>query len=75
MGKKIKRIAQETKYFRPEINHCPHCGSKLEYCHTVSRKAVTTLEGVFKIVNMGYRCCNEQCSRRETVYRSAEDES
>jgi len=75
MGKKIKRIPQETKYFRPEIHHCPHCGSKLEYCHTVSDKTVTTLNGVFKIVNMGYRCSNGLCSNRETVYRSAEAES
>jgi hypothetical protein len=74
MARKFQQTAQETKYFRPEFQKCPHCQSKLEFCHSVSNKTVVTLEGVFKIVNMGYRCGNEQCSNRETVYRSAEAE-
>lgn len=74
MARKYKQNEQETKYFRPEIHHCPNCQSKLEYCHTVSKKTVVTLEGVFKIVNMGYRCVNAQCTD-QNVYRSAEAES
>lgn len=64
-----------TEYFRPEINVCPHCQSKLKFCHTVSRKVVSTLTGVKKIINMGYRCGNAKCDFSHVVYRSAEAES
>lgn len=73
MRTKNRLIPQETKYYRPEITHCPHCHEKLEYCHTVSRKVISTLGGVYRIVNMGYRCSNNHC-QDHTVYRSAEAE-
>lgn len=73
MRPKNRLVAKERKYYRPEIQHCPHCQTKLAYCHTVSNKLVATLKGVFQIVNMGYRCPNPDCSSR-TVYRSAEAE-
>jgi hypothetical protein len=60
MCTKNKNIPKESKYFRPEIKYCPHCGTKLEYCHSVSNKMITTLDGVYNVVNMGYRCNNTQ---------------
>lgn len=75
MRTKNKNIPKESKYFRPEIDDCPHCGTKLEYCHSVSNKTITTLDGVYKVVNMGYRCNNNQCSKSGAVYRSAEAEN
>jgi len=63
----------ESKYFSPEISDCPNCEGKLGYCHPVWRKTVSTLNGEFKIINLGYRCGNDACDNR-TVYRSAEAE-
>lgn len=71
MRTKKRLIAKETKYFKSEIQNCPHCDSKLAYCHSVSKKTISTLDGVYTIVNMGYRCTNESCSHPDTVYRSA----
>jgi alkyl hydroperoxide reductase subunit AhpF len=36
MRTKNKNIPKESKYFRSEIQNCPHCGTTLEYCHSVS---------------------------------------
>lgn len=72
MRTKNRLDSKETKYYKPEFKNCPHCNVKLDYCHTVSRKTISTLEGVYTIVNMGYRCSNEHCSNPETVYRSAQ---
>ncbi len=74
MRTKNRLISKETKYYKPEFQNCPHCDSKLNYCHTVSRKTISTLEGVYTVVNMGYRCSNEHCSNADTVYRSAQAE-
>ena len=53
MRTKNRLVADETKYFRPEFSGCPTCQSKLDYCHTVSKKTISTLDGVKTIVNMG----------------------
>jgi hypothetical protein len=74
MRTKNRLTSSETKYFKPEIEKCPYCKSKLEYCHTVSKKTISTLSGVITIVNMGYRCSNINCSHSNTVYRSAQAE-
>jgi hypothetical protein len=63
----------KTKYFRPEITHCPDCGEKLRYCHPVWRKTISTLKGEYKIVSKGYRCENPSCANT-VVFRSAEAE-
>lgn len=73
MRPKNRLVAKERKYYRPEIQYCPHCQTKLAYCHSVSNKLVVTLKGVFQIINMWYRCPNPDCSSR-TVYRTAEAE-
>jgi len=72
MRTKNRLIAEEIKYFKSEFSSCPFCHSKLEYCHTVSKKTISTLNGVKTIVNMGYRCSNSECERASTVYRSAQ---
>lgn len=73
MRTKNRLNAIESKYFSPEIKTCPECGEKLSYCHPVWRKTISTLDGEFKIINLGYRCENSNCSNN-TVYRSAEAE-
>ena len=72
MRTKNRLISEETTYFKPEISSCPTCQSKLEYCHTVSKKTISTLTGVKTIVNMGYRCTNSECKNLSTVHRSAQ---
>jgi hypothetical protein len=46
----------------------------LDYCHTVSKKTISTLHGVKTIVNKGYRCANPECKNASTVHRSAQAE-
>ncbi|WP_096190889.1 transposase [Neobacillus soli] len=74
MRTKNRLVADETKYFRPEFSNCPTCQSKLDYCHTVSKKTISTLNGVKTIINMGYRCTNPNCENGSTVFRSAQAE-
>ncbi|MCM2531945.1 transposase [Neobacillus pocheonensis] len=74
MRTKNRLVADEIKYFRPEFSNCPTCQSKLDYCHTVSKKTISTLNGVKTIVNMGYRCTNPECKNISTVFRSAQAE-
>jgi hypothetical protein len=71
MRTKNRLVADEVKYFKAEFSNCPTCQSKLEYCHTVSKKTISTLDGVKTIVNMGYRCSNNECENVSTVFRSA----
>ncbi|MCM3763295.1 transposase, partial [Alkalihalobacillus oceani] len=63
----------ESQYYSPEIKNCPACDTKLSYRHPVWRKTISTLKGEVKIVNLGYRCQNEECSNT-TVFRSAKAE-
>ncbi|WP_391203276.1 transposase [Psychrobacillus sp. L4] len=74
MRTKNRLVATETKYYRPEFSNCPTCQSKLDYCHTVSKKTISTLDGVKTIINMGYRCTNPTCENASTVFRSAQAE-
>lgn len=74
MRTKNRLVADETTYYKPEFSTCPTCQSKLNYCHTVSRKTISTLDGVKTIVNMGYRCVNSECEKASTVFRSAQAE-
>jgi hypothetical protein len=60
---------------RPEISHCPHCGSKLAYSHPVWAKPVYELTGGRFVTSLGFRCSNPGCPHPKTVYRSALGES
>lgn len=69
------RVIPEKKiYFRPEIQHCPHCGTKLKRHHTAWKKNVITLAGVIQAWSMAYACSNADCSYPRTYYKSAEAE-
>jgi hypothetical protein len=57
--------------YRPEIEQCPGCGSRLRRYGTLSRRTVITLEGVIRVTHCGYRCPNSSCATRERSYRSA----
>lgn len=74
MRTKNRLKSEETIYFKPEIENCPFCKEKLLYCHSVSNKTISTRSGIKKVVNMGYRCTNENCEHQKTVYRSAQAE-
>lgn len=72
MRTKDRLNSNEIQYFKTEFSACPTCQSKLTYCHTVSKKTISTLDGIKTIVNMGYRCTNSECKNASTVFRSAQ---
>jgi hypothetical protein len=69
---KNRIVPNEKKYFRPEFDHCLHCGSKLKRSHTAWKKNISTLQGVIQAWSMAYVCSNMNCAYRETYYRSVE---
>ncbi|MBN2981778.1 transposase [Cohnella algarum] len=69
------RVIPEKKiYFRPEMQHCSHCGAKLKRHHTAWKKNIITLSGVIQAWSMAYVCSNMDCSYPRTYYKSAEAE-
>lgn len=50
-----------TRYFRPAFRHCPRCGAPLQRHATVQDKVLTTLQGRFRLVSLGYRCSRQRC--------------
>lgn len=70
--KKAKSYAQITKrYYRPEIRECPDCHWYLQRSSTLSQRTIVTLKEVVKVIHVGYRCPNAQCSAPKRTYRSA----
>ncbi|AFC28430.1 MULE transposase, conserved domain protein [Paenibacillus mucilaginosus 3016] len=65
-------IPEKRIYFRPELTHCPDCGTKLKRHHTASHKIVATLKGILDVWNMAYHCPNEACGKLERYFRSAQ---
>jgi len=63
-----------TIYYRPEIEKCLECESKLVRSHRVWNKHITQLSRTIYAVSMGYKCPNNDCSI-DMVYRSAVAES
>jgi len=61
-------------YFRPELQHCPHCEKKLRRSHTAWHKKVSTLDGVVDVWSMAYACKNLDCPKIGVTYKSAEAE-
>lgn len=61
--------------YRPEVQHCVHCGASLHYSHPVWAKAIQFLTGPEHVTNLGWRCGNPACGFRRTVYRSARAEA
>lgn len=69
MGLKI--IEKKTYVFKPEISHCPFCGARLVYRHTVSNKVIQFSSGVFiRVKNLGYHCPNEKCKHYGFIFTS-----
>ncbi|WP_253187276.1 transposase [Paenibacillus sp. GP183] len=62
-------------YFKPEMNNCPHCESKLARSHNAWKKKISTLSGVIHAWSMAYVCSNENCTHAGVIYKSAEAEA
>lgn len=59
------------KTYKPEIERCPLCGSKLKYRYTVSDKVIQFSHGEQRrIKNLGYSCKNMDCPHPEIIYTS-----
>src|ERR671935_41117 len=61
--------------YRPELTHCPHCGTRLVVSHPVWRKPIQSLRGIEHVTSLGFRCANPACAFPRTVYRSARAEA
>lgn len=72
---KNRIVPKDKIYFRPEFEHCLHCGAKLKRSHTAWKKNISTLQGVIQAWNMAYVCSNMNCEYRDTYNRSAEADS
>ena len=59
------------KSYKPEIERCPLCGSKLKYRYAVSNKVIQFSHGEKRrIKNLGYSCKNPNCPHPEIIYTS-----
>lgn len=63
-----------TVYYRPEMENCLECGSRLRRSHRIWNKYIIQFAGTIYAVSMGYRCPSDDCSS-DMIYRSAEAES
>jgi hypothetical protein len=61
--------------YRPELTHCPHCGTPMAYSHPVWAKPIQSLERIEHVSSLGFRCGNRACPFPRTVYRSAQAEA
>lgn len=62
---------EKTKIYKPEINCCPLCGSKLKYRYTISNKVIQFSNGKFiRVKNLGYSCKNSDCLDDSVIYSS-----
>jgi hypothetical protein len=67
-------VPVKTVYFRPEIQVCPHCQTKLNRSHHAWKKRIYTLSGLIRAWSYAYKCPNPECLFKDAVYRSAEAE-
>jgi len=63
------QVSRQT--FRPELQVCPFCQTRLKRAVTLSQRSIITLEGVIQLDHRGYRCPNVQCEQKHLLYRSA----
>jgi len=61
-----------TRYYRPDLTTCPHCGYALRRSHQRWQKHVVFLHGREWVVNLLYRYTNPRCreARRGRVHTS-----
>ncbi len=60
------------RYFRPSFRYCPDCGAPLKLHATVQDKVLTTLDGRFRLISLGYRCRRRRCPNAHAVFVSSE---
>jgi len=48
-------------YFKPDVDCCPICSSKLKFDHWVIDKYVNTLDGVLRVKSDAKICSNDKC--------------
>jgi len=63
------------RYYRPEIERCPHCQWKLKRWYKLWHKYLNTMTGRFYVTSDGYRCSNPECPEAAVVHRSKEAEA
>jgi hypothetical protein len=61
-----------TCYFRPDFRYCPLCGAPLKRRATVQDKVLTTLDGRFRLISLGYRCSDSCCQNAHATFVSPE---
>lgn len=60
-----------TRVYKPEIENCPLCNTRLKYRYTVSNKVIQFSGGeTYRIKNLGYSCPNPECSHPNVIYTS-----
>lgn len=64
----------KSVYFQPELKLCPHCNTSLQRSHVAWRKHIITLNGIFHVTSLAYKCSNTTCPQPQTSYRSTEAE-
>ena len=65
----------KTLYFKPELKLCPNCDKPLHRSHVAWRKNIITLNGIFHVTSLAYKCSNTDCLHPETIYCSIEAET
>ena len=65
---------EKRLYFKPELDRCPHCGTKLRRSYVIWRKHIITIRGIFYVVSYAYRCPHPICPRPDERYCSIEAE-
>jgi hypothetical protein len=60
------------RYFRPPSGKCGRCGTALKQWSTVQDKVLTTLEGRFRLISLGYRCPRLRCPKARVTLVSPE---
>lgn len=63
-----------TRYFRPGFYQCPKCSALLKRRATVRDIVLTTLDGRFRLISLGYCCSRQRCSNARAMFVSPEPE-
>ena len=64
----------KTLYFKPELKLCPNCNKQLKRSHIAWRKHIFTLNSVYHVTSLAYKCSNSLCPQPQAVYHSQEAE-
>lgn len=61
-----------TRYYRPDFYQCPKCSALLKRRATVRNIVLTTLDGRFRLISLGYCCSRRRCSNARAMFVSPE---